>query len=121
MLYIDPAMDGDFYRKVKPRFAPAAVLRKLLGNRRLVIALVIGVPILSFVVLGNHGILQRIRLQHQKAELEAKVREAEAETKRLEAESRALDGDRKTIEKIAREKYGMARDGETVYRVNRKR
>ncbi len=52
-------------------------------------------------------------------ELEVKIREAEAETKRLRAESKALDGDLEAIEKVAREKHGMIRDGETVYKVDR--
>ncbi|MBI5464744.1 MAG: septum formation initiator family protein, partial [Ignavibacteriales bacterium] len=35
------------------------------------------------------------------------------------AQIKALEGDKKTIEKIAREKYNMARPGETVYRVKK--
>jgi cell division protein FtsB len=48
------------------------------------------------------------------------IRSAEAENKRLQAESKALDGDKKVIEKVAREKYGMVREGETVYKVKKK-
>jgi cell division protein FtsB len=31
---------------------------------------------------------------------------------------RALEGDRKTIEKVAREKHGMIKEGEEVYKVS---
>ena len=114
-------MDSLFYRKEQKKLSFKTALRKLLRNRRLMVALIVGVPLLLFVVFGNRGILQRYRLQQQKAELEAKIREAQAETKELQAESKALDADRKAIEKVAREKYGMVREGETVYRVNRKK
>jgi cell division protein FtsB len=113
--------DGVFYRKLDRRPEIRAVLKRLLGNRRLMVGLVLGLPLLLFVLFGNRGVVQRVRLQAQKSQLEQKIREAEAEAKRLQAESRALEGDRKTIEKVAREKYGMVREGETVYRVARSR
>ena len=56
----------------------------------------------------------------EKAELEAKIQQAMEETKQLQADSKALDGDKKAIEKVAREKYGMIREGETVYKVRKK-
>ena len=48
-----------------------------------------------------------------------KVEEAGKETARLQAQKKALEGDKKTIEKLAREKYGMSRQGEKVYRVKK--
>ncbi len=110
-------MDSDFYRKKKKRLDPQALFRKLFRNKRAMLALLIGLPVVLYVFFGPRGIVQRIRLQSQKTELEAKIREAQIETQRLEAESKALEGDRKAIEKVAREKYGMVREGETVYRV----
>jgi len=113
-------MDNLFYRRKKKAFDIAGLVRKLIRNRRLVVALVIGVPLAVYLVFGNRGILQRVRLQQEKTELETKIREAETETRALQAESKALDGDRKAIEKVARERYGMVREGEKVYKVNRK-
>ncbi len=113
-------MESLFYRKTRKGLDIGGALRKLLKNRRLLIALVVGLPLGMYVVFGNRGILQRIRLERQKAELEARIREAEAETRTLQAQSKALDGDKQAIEKVARERYGMVREGETVYKVNRK-
>lgn len=113
-------MDNLFYRKEKKKWGVRGLLKKFLKSRRAVLATLVGIPVILFLLFGSHGIVQRIRLQHQKAELEMKVQQAEAETKRLRAESKALDGDKKAIEKVAREKYGMHRDGETVYKVNKK-
>jgi len=113
-------MDNLFYRRKKKAFDLAAVVKKIVRNKRLVLAVVVGVPLATYLVFGNRGILQRVRLQQQKNGLEMKIRTAEADSQALQAESKALDGDRKAIEKVARERYGMVRDGEKVYKVNRK-
>ncbi len=55
----------------------------------------------------------------KRAEMVEKIRRAEEETKQLQEQIKALQSDKKTIEKIAREKYGMVREGETVYRVRK--
>ncbi len=110
-------MDNLFYRKNRGRPDLRALLKKLLKNRRLMLALVIALPVAGFVVFGNHGILHRIRLQHRKEELEMQIQAGEAEKKSLEQESRRLDSDKAEIEKVAREKHNMSREGEQVYRV----
>jgi len=113
-------MQSDFYRKDSKRYDIRGFFRKLSRNRRLVLALVLGVPLLGYVLFGSRGVIQRVRLHGQKAELQRMIKEAEAENKKLQAESKALEGDKKTIEKVARERYGMVREGETVYRVKPK-
>ena len=113
-------MDSTFYRRKKKLIDLSGLARKMIRNKRLMTLIVLGVPLALYLVFGNRGILQRVRLQQQKTELEAKIRDAEAETRALQAQSKALDGDKKAIEKVAREKYGMVRDGETVYKVNKK-
>jgi cell division protein FtsB len=118
--YIDSTMDDQFYRKDKKPFDVKERALRLLRNKRFVVRFTLAAIVVSFVLFGNHGVVQRLRLQHQKSELADKVRDAEAETKHLQAESKALDGDAKAIEKAAREKHGMIREGETVYKVNKK-
>ena len=110
----------DFYRKKGKSVALRAGLRKLVRNRRLMLLLVIGAPIVLYVFLGPRGVVKRIQLQRETTSLEAQIRDAEAEQRALQARSKALDGDKAAIEKVAREKYGMVKEGETVYRVNRK-
>jgi cell division protein FtsB len=61
--------------------------------------------------------MQRRRLERDRAALIEKIRLAEEEQKILRDQSRALDGDKKAIEKVAREKYGMIRRGEKVYKI----
>ncbi len=94
-------------------------------------SLIIGLPILLFITFSNRGALQRIRLENEKMEWEQKVRAAEEEQLRLRQLSKTLDAEPSTpkeraasnelIEKIAREKYGMVKEGETVYKVKKEK
>jgi len=113
-------MDNLFYRKDKRKLDVRELLARLKKNRRTVFGVLVGGPLLVVLLFGKHGVLQRFRLQNQKADLEARIQQAEMETKQLQAESRALDSDKKALEKVAREKYGMSREGETVYKVRKK-
>jgi cell division protein FtsB len=113
-------MDNLFYRKDRKKIDLRGILKKIKKNKRAVLGLLVGIPLVLFLLFGSHGIIQRIRLQNQKADLEAKIQQAELDTKQLQAESKALDNDNKAIEKVAREKYGMIREGEKVYKVRKK-
>ncbi len=112
-------MDSMFYRKLSKGFDFRALLRKMLRNKKATAVALFGIMVASFIVFGNHGILQRIHLSQQKAELERKIREADAETRALQAQSKALESDKKAVEKVARERYGMVRQGEKVYKVEK--
>jgi cell division protein FtsB len=112
-------MQGDFYRKPRSRSRLREKLNKLLSNRRVMLSLVGGFAILLYVLFGNRGVIARVRLELKRQEMIEKVRLAEEETKQLQAEKKALEGNKKTIEKVAREQHGMAREGETVYRINK--
>jgi len=112
-------MASDFYRKIPQRRWWKEKARKILKNRRLALALALGLVLFVYVLVNNKGVITRIRLEIQYREAVQKVKEAEEETKRLQAQLKALEGDKKTIEKIARERYGMARQGETVYRIKK--
>ncbi len=111
-------MDSSFYRGVTHRFNLVRAFKKFIRNKRAVTFTVIGALVLVYGVLGNHGIVQRVKLQREKAELERKIKAASEETKQLQLESKDLDTNLKAIEKVARERYGMAREGERVYRTS---
>jgi cell division protein FtsB len=105
-------MDSQYLRKYRPslKFSP----KKILGNKNLLIVLLVGIPVLSFITFSPRGIVKRMSLESEKADLVAKVVELEAEQARLLKESRDIDHDLKVIEGIARER-GMILPGETVY------
>jgi cell division protein FtsB len=113
-------MENQFYRKTPPsRHLIRDILKKAIRNKKRTTILLISVVMIVYLTFDNKGVIARIRLESQKKQLEQKILQAESETKELHAQIKALEGDKKTIERIAREKYGMARDGETVYRVKK--
>ena len=113
-------MDDQYFRKEKKTSSPT--WRKILfKNKPLSISLLVVLIAFSFMMFGNRGILQRLRLEEQKEELQTKIRQAQDEQRQLQQQSKALDSDPKAIEKIAREKYGMIRDGETIYKVKKEK
>lgn len=112
-------MEGQFLRRIqKPKWLQGITKKAFKTRRRTLIVMGCAV-VFSYVLFNNRGVIARIRLEHQRHEMIEKVRAAEEETKRLQSYLKALEGDKRTIEKVAREKYGMARDGETVYKVKK--
>ncbi len=109
-------MEDLFYRKARKQFAPREVLRRMVRNKRLTALGIIGIVILGFAVFGKQGIRARFQLEQEKSSLEQEIRQSEAEYKTLQQRSRDLDSNYREIEKAAREKYGLSRAGETVYR-----
>lgn len=112
-------MKGDFYRKPLKRNWFNSVGKGLFKTRRRSIITIAGAILLLYFLFDNKGIIARIRLELHKQEMTEKVQQAEQETKQLQSELKALQGDKKTIEKVAREKHGMVREGEAVYRVKK--
>jgi cell division protein FtsB len=112
-------MEGQFLRRIqKPRWLQG-ITKKVFKTRRRALLMIVGSVLVAYVLFNNRGIVARIRLEHQRMEMIEKVKAAEEETQRLQSYLKALDGDKETIEKVAREKYGMAREGETVYKVKK--
>ncbi len=113
-------MEDQFYRKIpSSRRIVKGVFKRAFKNKRRTTIVLLSFLLVLYLLLDNKGVIARVRLESQKKDLELKIAQAEAETKALHAQIKALEGDKETIEKIAREKYGMARDGETVYRVKK--
>lgn len=79
--------------------------------------LVIGLIILVWVLfLDSHSVLNRVRWHNEAERLKEENRKMEEVIARTKEEL-ARRNDEQEIERIARESYGMRRDGETVYRI----
>ena len=84
-------------------------------RRRLLLAGLVGV-LVWIIFFDSHSLLRRAGFSNEKDRLEEENRLLRAEIERIEAElERPLSDDE--IEQVARERYGMRRPGETVYRV----
>lgn len=93
---------------------------RLKKKPRQTLLLTLALLLALYVMFNNKGVITRIRLEIERRDAIERVEAAERETQQLQSYLKALEGDRKTIEKVARERHGMAREGETVYHVKKK-
>lgn len=113
-------MDSLFLRRERKHSRLTELLRKMLRNRWLTAGVIVGGVSLSIALFGSHGLVQRIRLERERTELQKQLRAEEARERLLKAQRDALAaGDPRAVEKVARERHGMTRRGETVYKVRR--
>ena len=112
-------MEDQFYRSIQPHHLGKRLLKKALKNKKKSALILLGSLLFFYVLFDNKGIIARVRLESQHKEVLRQLKADSLETVRLQAQIKALEEDKKTVEKIAREKYVMAREGETVYRVKK--
>lgn len=89
----------------------------LIEKKKLILATVIGVPLLSFALFSQRGLLARIGLEAERRDLRSDIEALQAKRDSLREYIRRLENDTVLIEQIARERYGMVRPGETVYKL----
>lgn len=65
---------------------------------------------------GEYSLLELRRLRTDLATEQARLDSAQAEIARLRARVDSLQNDSATIERLARERYGLIRPGERLYR-----
>jgi cell division protein FtsB len=114
-------MDDQFYRNLRPERLLKKIVKSAAKNKKRSILLIAVFLLFLYLLFDNKGIITRIRLEAQHREWIEKVKADSLETKLLQEQIKALESDKKTIEKTAREKYGMAREGETVYQVKKEK
>ena len=93
------------------------IARFMKYNSRLVLVVVFFAGLLSLAVFGNKGILQRYRLESERKELEKQLDEEYKKAETLRKEIEELRTSDEKIDKVAREKYGMTKDGETIQKI----
>jgi len=72
---------------------------------------------LMVFVLSDHGLYQLWQLKQEQRAIEQRIQSLEKENAALAEERNRLEDDLEYIEKLAREKYRMAQEGEKVFRV----
>ncbi len=68
-------------------------------------------------VLSDHGLYELWKLKRQQHTIENNIQSLEDRNAKLTVERDKLKNDMEYIEKLAREKYRMAKKGEKVFRV----
>ena len=86
--------------------------------RKSFLALILGgIIVVWFTFIDTDSIWARIELNQQKAELKEKKEQLKSETKVLKQKIEKLETDPFLLERIAREEYGMKKEGETIYKI----
>lgn len=65
---------------------------------------------------GDYGLFELRRVRGERALEQQRTDEVRADVDRLRARRDSLLSDSATIERVARERYGLIRDGERLYR-----
>lgn len=92
---------------------------KSLKKRTAVILLILSIGFV-YVLFDSRGLIQRIRLESEKSSLENKMRSLEQKNASMQTEIEKLKTNDQEIERIAREKYFMHRNGEKIIKVQPK-
>lgn len=72
---------------------------------------------MAYAVFGKKGLLQRVELEMENRELQRKLKDEQDKTIMLQKEIDDLKSSDRKIEKVAREKFGMIKDGEEIYKI----
>ncbi len=94
------------------------LLTRLLGPKwRRRILLIGGLLVFAWVMFfDSHSLLKRWQLHHQNQVLTAENERLETQINQVQDELKDVTSD-ETVERVAREEYGMRKEGETVHRV----
>ena len=77
----------------------------------------IGLSVYFALFGGEYSVFEVRRIRAEKLELEQRLTELERANDSLRTWAGALETDSATIERLAREQYGMIRGGEVLYRI----
>ena len=81
------------------------------------VMILIATTFLAIFIFGDHGLFQLFKRKKEKNEIQKHITKLRKERKLLISEKKRLENDLNYIEKLAREKYRMAKPGERVYKV----
>ena len=85
--------------------------------KRLILPALIGLSVYFALFGGEYSVFEVRRVRAERAELEEELVALERTNDCLRAWAEALQSDSATIERLARERYGMIRAGEVLYRI----
>ena len=85
-------------------------------GRHLLAAAVLAAALYYAAFGGEYSAFDLLRLKRDRRDAEARLARTRREVDSLKAQSLKLERDPATIERVARERFGMIREGETLYR-----
>ena len=85
-------------------------------GRHLLAGLVVAVALYYAALGGEYSALDLLRLKRDRRGAEEELARTRRQVDSLKARADRLERDPATIERVARERFGMIREGETLYR-----
>jgi len=85
--------------------------------KRLILPVLIGLAVYFALFGGEYSLFEVRRVRAERIEMEKRLVDLEQTNDCLRAWAEALQSDSATIERLARERYGMIRSGEILYRI----
>ena len=102
-------------RKVRRKFADGQ--KKIV---RLVLIFIVFILLIIFV-FGDHGLFQLYKLKKERLLIQNHISQLRKEREELKKEKNMLENNLDYIEKLARERFRMAKKGEKVFKVIQKK
>lgn len=103
-------------RTTKKREVDRPADRRRRRTVRIALVVVLGIALYYALFGGEYSVFELRRLSTRVVEEQARLDSLRQEVDSLEARADSLANDSATIERIAREKYGMIKPGERLYR-----
>jgi cell division protein FtsB len=92
-------------------------LNPLRWNKKVLLVLLGGFIFIWVAFLSTYSLLARYKLHRRYKHLQKQTRQLQADTKTLKQKIDKLKTDPALTKRLAREKYGMKKPGETVYKI----
>jgi cell division protein FtsB len=103
-------LDNRFFARVKK----GATRKK--GKLRAILFLMALLLLGYLYMAGDYGFVRIFSLWKEKRDLQMEIKKIETKTIDLKVEKQKLTSDHDYIERIARERYGMVKKGEKIYK-----
>ncbi len=89
-------------------------MKKIESKNRITkgVALVFLLAVFAFLLFNDYGVINYLKLNYKLDELDTDIEKVESQIKKIETEIDSLHNSNFKLEKVAREKYNMIREGE---------
>jgi len=106
-----------FIEKEKKENLLVIIARFIKYHKILVLYIIFLISAVYMYLFSNNGLLLRFKLEKEKKEIEKQIEIENKKKDSLKNKIKDIQTSDWELEKIAREKYGMTRDRETIYRI----
>jgi cell division protein FtsB len=93
------------------------ILRFIKYNKFFTLLGLIIISVVIYAIVADKGLLTRLKFQREKTKLEKQLIDEKKKQDTLRKEIDSLNNSDEKIERVAREKYGMTKEGEVIYKI----